>query len=80
MMPQLHTVLDYLRAAEKSPTSNLGEEAFLLFKAWLTTTYFDQHPGAEEDLAELGRAMFDEGLQSAQLARLLQGDRFGKLE
>ena len=80
MMPQLHTVLDYLRAADKSPTSNLGEQSFLMYAQWLEQQYFPQHPGAEEDLAELGRAMFDEGLQSAVFARFFQGDRFGKLE
>ena len=79
-LPLLNAALDALRAEDKSPTTNAGTAMFLIFKQWLETTYFPANPTAETDLAELGRAMFDETLQSAVFARLFQGDRFGKLE
>ena len=79
-IPFLNTILESLRAEEHSPTSNAGEQAFLLFRQWLTTQYYREHPTASDDLDALGRAMFNEPLESAIMARLFQGDRFGKLE
>ena len=80
MMPVLNSIMEALRAEEKSPTTNLGQEYFLKFKLWLESTYYPQHPTARDDLKELGIIMFDEPLESAIMARLFQDDLLGKLE
>ena len=79
-MPVLNSIMEALRAEEKSPTTNLGDEYFLKFKLWLESTYYPQHPTARDDLKELGIIMFGEPLESAIMARLFQDDLFGKLE
>jgi hypothetical protein len=79
-MPMLNSLLSALEAEEKSPTTNVGEANFLVFKEWLEGQYFPQNPLAKDQISELGLSMFNEPLYSAVLARLFQGDRFGKLE
>jgi hypothetical protein len=72
--------MEALRQAEKSPTTNDGYELFMQLRHYLLTDYFYRNPTAERDMQELGRAMFGDGLLSSIFAKLLQGDRFGKLE
>jgi hypothetical protein len=80
MMPFVNQVLEQLKAADKSPTSEAGRVAFLALVEWLEDRYYVLHPQAEKDLDMLGLVIYDEAIRSATYQRLLRGSLFGSLE
>jgi hypothetical protein len=59
-----------LAAADKGPTSEMGETLFLGLKNYLETTLYKQRPDVKEAILILGEQMFNEGLLSEIYAKL----------
>jgi hypothetical protein len=71
---------DILRANEKGPASDFGQQVQLAVVTWAEQVFFQQNEAAADAIDDLGLDMFDEALRAAVYPKLLFGDFRGTIE